>query len=439
MKTLDALLFQWVGEADQARAESAFRAYYSTAFPALARHVQYRTGWDPAAAEDIAQEALLRFFERAGRGRREAVALVTSAATHLAATQSGAPHSRQTVRWASEVGTFANSVTALRLPSDAHWRATAADLWARIVSLQKVGWCLIDEVRRNLQRCLKEGSPCEENLIAVAPVAVDDTDAAALSEGEIRVFVGKLVHEHSLNASGTALTEHRCPDIVRFAESVLMVVDTLPRLRLPTNGYLFEIATTLFLDEIKRRRRKKRGGEQDRAPLREAVRSDPGGMSTRTVGVVRDEPQSDPEHGIWLDRHPVPLDPTDAPVSTASPAADPVVRFESEEFLLRFYEFLRSPVARAVRALEEARARGRALAERDRLERVSRKFSRTMAVLSMMGEGYTQEETARLAGLSRNQVKYVVEGVKEAYARFSADETCVPHPRIDRDGESHVF
>lgn len=439
MKTLDALLFQWVGEADESRAEIAFRAYYSTAFPALARHVQYRTGWDPATAEDIAQEALLRFFERTGRGRREAIALVISTASRLADAGRGVPHSREIARWASEVETFANYIAALRLPSDTHSSAAAMDVWTRIVSLQKTGWHLINDLKRKLQCNSRECDEPEDDSLAVFPTAVEQMDAADLSVGDIRAFVAKLVHEHSHDASGAVLTEHLQPGIGRLAESVLVLIDTLPRVRLPTNGFLFDIATTLFLDEIKRRRRKKRGGEQGLAPAREAAQSCADDMSPFAVDIVRDEPRTDLEHGIWLDRCPAPLGPTCSATDTAPLAADPAVRFESEQFLLRFYEFLRSPVARAVRALEEARAQGCALAERDSLERVSRKFSRTMAVLSMMGEGYTQEETARLAGLSRNQVKYVVESVKEAYARFSADETRVPFPRIDPEGVSHVF
>jgi DNA-directed RNA polymerase specialized sigma24 family protein len=46
-----------------------------------------------------------------------------------------------------------------------------------------------------------------------------------------------------------------------------------------------------------------------------------------------------------------------------------------------------------------------------------------VAVLSALGEGYTQEQTAQRLGISRNQVKYVVELAQEALQRFTALST----------------
>jgi DNA-directed RNA polymerase specialized sigma24 family protein len=437
MKTLDTLLSRWVGEADEARADGAFRAYYSSAFPSLARHVQHRTGWDPASAEDIAQEALVRFFERAGRGRREAVALVRSAALQLTRSQLGALHSRRTIRWAAGVSALAGSVTGFRLPPEEQWRTAAGDLWAQIVSLQRSGWRLIDETRRMLQWGAVEDRPGEGGALAGFPVNVDDTDSADPDEGEIGRFARSLARERSLKTLRAVVAEQRYPGVGPFVETVLTVVETLPRLRLPTNGYLFEIATTLFLDEIKRRRRKKRGGAQDRAPVHALAHA--GARETDLpFENVPEDPQADPEDGIWLDQCSTLGGQACAAASLPSHALDPVVRYESEEFLQRFYEYLRSPVARAVRALEGARGKGRALAAEHRLECASRKFARMMTVLTMMGEGYTQEETARRTRLSRNQVKYIIESVKEAYSRFVVDKPDMLCPRVNREGESHA-
>jgi DNA-directed RNA polymerase specialized sigma24 family protein len=395
----DGVRFRWVGEADESRADAAFRDYYSTAFPSLARHVQHRTGWDPATAEDIAQEALLRFFRRAGPGRRQAVAVIQSAAMRLTTAPHRAPHPRRTVHWAGDVGTFVSSVTGFRLSSDEQWRTAADEIWSQIVSLQRRGLCLIDEAGVNLRRADENHSP--------------DTPHAA------------------------AVAKHH-PEVGRLGESVLTVIETLPRLRLPTNGFLFEIATTLFLDEIKRRRRRKRGGVQVRAPAHELAACVMGDAADHPVELVPDEPQGDSGDWSWLDQHPTPEAESLAAASMPSRDLDPVVRYESEEFLHRFYEYLRAPLARATRALEEARGTGLELSERSRLESVSRKFSRMMAVLSLMGEGYTQEEAARRVRLSRNQVKYIVESVKEAYARFAADKPLLPRQRVAREGESHV-
>jgi len=51
---------------------------------------------------------------------------------------------------------------------------------------------------------------------------------------------------------------------------------------------------------------------------------------------------------------------------------------------------------------------------------LTRKLQRITAVLGLMGEGYTQAQIAAQLDLSRNQVKYVVELVQEAYERFAA-------------------
>lgn len=435
MKTLDALLSRWVGEADDSRADTAFQAYYSTAFPSLARHVQHRTGWDLASAEDIAQEALLRFFERAGRGRREAVALVRSTATDLPASAHDAPHPQRTVRWAGDVSAFAGSVNGFRLSSETQWRTAAADIWSQIVSLQKAGLCLIDEAARNLPWSPDVGRANTADGPPVFPVDVQNTASADLNEREISGLAGRLARAHSLNTSRAAIAEECRPGIGRFAQTVLTIVETLPRLRLPTNSYLFEIATTLFLDEIKRQRRRKRGGVRERVSVAEVGTCGIRDLADHPVELLSNEPQADLGDGIRLDQHLTSEGGSHAAASMLSRDVDPVVRYESEQFLLRFYEYLRAPVARAVRALEEARGTAQAFSEQYRLERVSRKFSRMMTVLSMMGEGYTQEETARRAGMSRNQVKYVLESVKEAYVRFAAEKPRLPRPQVTREGE----
>jgi predicted transcriptional regulator len=43
-----------------------------------------------------------------------------------------------------------------------------------------------------------------------------------------------------------------------------------------------------------------------------------------------------------------------------------------------------------------------------------------MTVLSMRIEGQSQNDIAELLGISRNQVKYIVEQVQQAYEQFAA-------------------
>jgi DNA-binding NarL/FixJ family response regulator len=62
----------------------------------------------------------------------------------------------------------------------------------------------------------------------------------------------------------------------------------------------------------------------------------------------------------------------------------------------------------------------------------------SIEVLSTIGEGYTQEETAQRLGLSRNQVKYVIEILQEAYQRFTAHAARSPSHRQSRGASSHA-
>jgi DNA-binding NarL/FixJ family response regulator len=120
------------------------------------------------------------------------------------------------------------------------------------------------------------------------------------------------------------------------------------------------------------------------------------------------------------------------------PSVDPTSRYESEDLFEKFYEFLRRPVDDAIERFQTARKNGGAAAERRKLDSLTNKFSRVMSVLSMMGEGYTQEQTAERMGLSRNQVKYIVESVQEAYARFTTDRAHPATRATSASGEFHV-
>jgi len=55
------------------------------------------------------------------------------------------------------------------------------------------------------------------------------------------------------------------------------------------------------------------------------------------------------------------------------------------------------------------------------LQSISSKNERVITVLSMRIEGRTQEEIAETLGISRNQVKYIVELVQAAYEQFCAN------------------
>jgi hypothetical protein len=119
-------------------------------------------------------------------------------------------------------------------------------------------------------------------------------------------------------------------------------------------------------------------------------------------------------------------------------STDPIRTLEDEEYFERFYAYLRAPVDAAESAYEAARVRGGALAERRKWYSLAQKFSRTMAVLTAIGEGYTQEQAAQRLQLSRNKVKYVIETLQDAYARFAARSAGSPHPLSTGGVPSHA-
>lgn len=428
MRTLDALLYQWVGEADESRADRAFKTYYSAAFPALVRHVQHRTGWDFASAEDIAQEALLRFFERAGPGRRDAAAVVRSTAERLMTLELGPFASRPLARWAAAVTAVVNSFVDLNHSCgtpvrDKEFSASAREVFAEIASLQADGCRLLDEAQRVIERRPEGSSAVAPELPATPSLPANDAAVANLDGSQLATL---------------SSPEHYCPRTTQLMEAVGTIIKMLPHLRIPTNGYLFEIATSTFLDELKRRRRKKRGGSAARNIESDYGMYDTAELRGHPLESIPDELDATCDQEFWRATHSTVEGHSRTPATTLQIPTDPASCYEGEEFLQQFYEYLRAPVARAARALGEAQETGRASPEKCRLDRMSRKFSRTMAVLSMMGEGYTQEETARGTGLSRNQVKYTIETVKQAYARFVTGEPSLSGPKVSREGESHV-
>jgi len=197
-----------------------------------------------------------------------------------------------------------------------------------------------------------------------------------------------------------------------------VIVDAVPRLRVPTNSYLFEIAMTIYLDERRKRGRQKRGGRVAAASELEAAADEGATDSRHPVVDLKLDSAAACDGEECVDRA-APAMAQGLPGS-AVPAVDPTPQYENEDLFERFYEYLRKPVEDAARACAIAAGTRRASAERHKLDSLTRKLQRITAVLGLMGEGYTQAQIAAQLDLSRNQVKYVVELVQEAYERFAA-------------------
>jgi DNA-directed RNA polymerase specialized sigma24 family protein len=185
-----------------------------------------------------------------------------------------------------------------------------------------------------------------------------------------------------------------------FLEFTLTIVESLPLLRVPTNGYLFDIAQSLYLDECKSRGRLKRRGPDTWHPL------------TR---INLDDEESTSEYSDQVAAAPMQM-------VFASDVADATVDLESDlagkDFCEKFYAYLRRPLDLAEEEYRIAAANGPAKSERKRMDSLGSKLDRVIGVLTMRIEGHTQEDIARVLDLSRNQVKYIAELVQEAYEQF---------------------
>jgi DNA-directed RNA polymerase specialized sigma24 family protein len=346
---LDEILYAWLTEPDDRKFDRAFEKYHHEAFAGLVRYLARRSGSLGLDFEQIAADALLRFFSRVGRERREASDLIGNALTQIHPLDLGSFHVREVRCWTAEVGSFRQtSMTFKVMQQEArrNWMAEIQALAEKIPPLQRQGGHVLESVRALI-------SPAHD---------------------------------------GTTL----------FVEFTVTIVESLPLLRVPTNGYLFDIAQSLYLDECKSRNRLKRRGPDTWHPL------------TR---INLEDEESSNEYSDQVVAAPVQMvfasDLADA-------AVDPESDLVGEDFCEKFYAYLRHPLDVAEEAYRIAAANGPAKAERKRMDSLGSKLDRVIGVLTMRIEGHTQEDIAQALDLSRNQVKYIAELVQEAYEQFSA-------------------
>jgi len=412
MTTLDIRLYAWLLETDDRRFDLAFNAYFSVAYPAVIRRIARLSNWDLPQLEELAQDTLFKFFGLVGRGRRESSELIKGALAAMRPLDLGSFHERRLGEWRVAVASYQSEAMNFQLPPmtdagsaayDMEWKAAIRALAERIAPLQRQGWHLIDMVRLELER----------GNVGASTEMDHDGDQGCPSAAATHVDAERWVAEVLEGKARAAAAESRIPGVTLFVESTFLVIGAIPRLRVPTNGYLFEIAMTLYLDESRKRTRQKRGGGvaswfSEPHPI-DLLSSDPDMNGTGNEPVLETVGAG---HAAFFD----------------APSSDPVRHIEDEQFLERFYHFLRAPLDEAIDAFDKARSRGPAVVERRKMDSLHDKFSRTIDVLSFMGEGYSQDEIAAHLGISRNQVKYTIEVVQEAYARFAA-HTAAPERR----------
>jgi DNA-directed RNA polymerase specialized sigma24 family protein len=349
---LDELLYAWLTEAEDRKFDRAFEKYHDEAFAGLVRYLARCSSSRGLDFEQIAADALLRFFSRVGRERRGASDLIRDALTQIHPLDLGSWHVREVRCWTAEVGSFRETSMTFKvtqLEERRNWMAEIQALAEKIPPLQRQGSHVLESVR------------------------------AAISAA---------------------------PGATRFVEFTLTIVESLPLLRVPTNGYLFDMAQSLYLDECKFLGRLKRCGPDTWHPLNR---------------INLDDEESSSEYSSNEDSAQVAAPRQMVFASDLADAAlDPESDLAGEDFCEKFYAYLRRPLDLAEEAYRIAAANGPAKAERKRMDSLGSKWDRVIGVLTMRIEGHTQEDIAQLLDLSRNQVKYIAELVQEAYEQFSA-------------------
>jgi DNA-directed RNA polymerase specialized sigma24 family protein len=429
MTTLDQRLYAWLLESNERRFELSFNAYFEVAFPSVLRHLARLSRWDSVHLEELAQDALLRFFDKVGRNRREASESVRVSLSQIRPLNLGPFHQRQVTSWARDVGSLRESAMGFRPPQaeDTQWKAAIRALADKIPALQGQGRHLLHSVHLALRWTFDEPIPAGAKQIDdPKPDQWDDQIIVTCKSCE------ELPEEMRTHTARTAAAERDHPGAALFVQGTSVIVRMLPHLRVPTNGYLFDIAGTIYLDECKKRGRQKRGG-----------------TGATAAAECTDDASSHPIERFALETFAaddgeerfddaVPARTANGITGPNAPSVDPTSQYENEDLFEKFYGYLRRPLDDAIEALHIAQSAGRAVAERRKVDSLTQKFSKTMSVLSVMGEGYTQEQTAERLGLSRNQVKYIIELVQEAYAHFTTDTAPFVTQSAAVSGAPHV-
>jgi hypothetical protein len=429
---LDALLYAWLSEPDELRAEQHFTRYFQTAFPGMCRFVR-SLGADAATAEDVSQQALIKLFAHLGFERRRADVRLREALSALAPLAFGALHVQLVQTWRAQVGGFREAAVRFRMPRAVQQPcAPAAELRdeinSRVEPLRRQGMNFLREVRERVGSSLNALIDSESSVLGIAHVATRPRQSQsrdAAGEGtadavdvEVGGFVAALLRHADSRDGSQVDTELGCPGVVGFVNCTRTVCESLPLLAIPSNGLLYTIARRQFVDSLRTKR--PQGTELTASVGDEATRS------------VLDD--LDLEDGWRRDVR------GRAEVRMDLAVSDRTAREDCNDSLEHrygaFLEFLRAPLTRAEGALAEATRTNKAKAEQARVDSLRRKYDRVLAVLAALHESPqpSEEEIAQRQGLTRNQVKYVIERIREEFNYFFPELAREAQGRRKRQG-----
>ena len=427
---LDSLLYAWLSEPDERRAERRFTRYFQAAFPQMCRFVRSLRA-DAATAQDVSQQALIKLFAHLGSERRTADARLREALSVLAPLAFGALHVRIVQTWRDQVVGFRDAAVRFRIPredrqSSVDWKELRNEINDRVEPLRRQGMNLLRDVRGRFGSSLdalidRESSGLGISQVARPPAQSRFRDAAGdvaadAVDAEVMAFVATLLQYAANRDSSQVDSELGCPGVVGFVNCTRTVCESLPVLAIPSNGLLYTIAKRQFVDSL---RTKRPGGAK--------LTATGAGETSRSVlddWELEDwRPHGVPRHAeAWIS------------VAVSDPAAQDDGAGSLEHRYRAFLEFLRVPLTRAEGALAEAAPTSNA--EQTRVESLRRKYDRLLAVLAALHESPqpSEEEIAHRQGLTRNQVKYAIERIREEFNYFFPELAREAQGRRKRQG-----
>ena len=410
---LDVLLYAWLSEPEAHRAELRFNSYFQAAFAAICRYIRsLRT--DPATAQDIAQQALIKLFNHLGTARHAADERMREALSALRPLDFGARHVRRIESWRQQVGGFRTAAVGFRVPaapqdSRASWKILRDEINGRIPPLVREGGQFIGEVRTRIEPQLaslaRPDSPMGDsppNIPALQPGEEHALESAQeeANDPAVERFLERFLRYAHGRDSADIDTALGCAGVVGFVMHTSTVRTCLPTLAIPSNGLLYTIAKRQLLDRLRARKTETAQSVQD---LTDG--SSEGVLESLDVekAASRQEAAHEADSG-----------------ARTTEAGSEVPGSEAELRYRAFLEFLRAPLTRAEGALAAAAVTGKPKAEQARVDSLRSKYDRVMAVLAALREEPqpTEEEIARREGLTRNQVKYVIERIREEFNYF---------------------
>jgi DNA-directed RNA polymerase specialized sigma24 family protein len=421
---LDILLHAWLSETNESKAAQRFSEYFRVAFSEVCRYVRSLRA-DDATAQDISQQALVKLFKQLGTKRREADTRLRGALSALRPLDFGALHIERVHTWREQASNFRAAAVAFR---NSQGQRAREEINSCAAPLCRQGRYLLGEVRARadsaLSRLIGPGSPEHHtpHVDEAAEVQSPGGEAASLAadalEQDTAVFTAKLLRYSVGREIDSVEAAIGCPGAVGFVSRTKAVCEDLPTVAIPSNGLLYTIARRLFLNSL----RSKSAGLA---------------MFAVAVGDVGETPGILTE---WDIDHPF-----DAlqPIQEMSAATGPEHHSDEsdeerdiESRYRAFLEFLRAPLTSAEAARAAAASPGSARAQQAKVDSLRRKYERLAAVLHALHDSPqpSEEEIAQKHGLSRNQVKYLIERVRDEFNHFFPELTRAAQGRRKRKG-----